>query len=299
MVDEVVLRQHIMARLADVTQANGGFVSRQEISSFTIEPGVTRRLVDTSKGIWNPRDLAATLSVVSSPDGPYADEEVEDGLFHYDYRSGSHEGDNRKLRNAFEMGLPIILLRKIEAGVFVPIFPVYVIGDDTAARQFVLALDETLRFLEDPLNPSPAERRYAERVVKQRLHQPEFRGRVIHAYATHCTICTLAIGDLLDAAHIVGDTHELGQPVTQNGLSLCKIHHAAFDKNLLGITPDLEVQVNRELLDLIDGPMLRHGLQEMHGRRATAPHRHHDHPDPVRLDLRYADFLNAQPAGGS
>src|SRR5699024_7966467 len=157
MVDEVVLRQHIMARLAEVTQANGGFVSRQEISSFTIEPGVTRRLVDTSKGIWNPRDLAATLSVVSSPDGPYADEEVEDGLFHYDYRSGSHEGDNRKLRNAFKMGLPIILLRKIEAGVFVPIFPVYVIGDDTAERQFVLALDESLRFLADPLNPSPAE----------------------------------------------------------------------------------------------------------------------------------------------
>ncbi|HLR96785.1 MAG TPA: hypothetical protein VK053_19835 [Jiangellaceae bacterium] len=96
MVDEVVLRQHIMARLAEVTQANGGFVSRQEISSFTIEPGITRRLVDTSKGIWNPRDLTATLSVVSSPDGPYADEEVEDGLFHYDYRSGSHEGDNRR-----------------------------------------------------------------------------------------------------------------------------------------------------------------------------------------------------------
>src|SRR5699024_2629248 len=95
---------------------------------------------------------------------------------------------------------------KIEAGVFVPILPVYVVGDDTAARQFVLALDESLRFLEDPLDPSPAERRYAERVVKQRLHQPEFRGRVIHAYSTQCAICTLAIGDLLDAAHIVGDT---------------------------------------------------------------------------------------------
>jgi predicted restriction endonuclease len=34
---------------------------------------------------------------------------------------------------------------------------------------------------------------------------------------------------LLDAAHIVADSEE-GPPAIQNGLSLCKIHHAAFDQ---------------------------------------------------------------------
>src|SRR5699024_1627364 len=96
----------------------------------------------------------------------------------------------------------------------------------------------------------------------------------------------------LDAAHIVPDGEQLGQPVVQNGLSMCKIHHAALDQQLLGITPDYEVRLNHELLDIIDGPMLRHGLQEMHGPGPTLPGRRTDHPDRERIDLRYADFLN-------
>ena len=41
---------------------------------------------------------------------------------------------------------------------------------------------------------------------------------------------------LLDAAHIIGDTDEhLGQPLGTNGLPLLKLHHAAFNANLIGI----------------------------------------------------------------
>ena len=99
--------------------------------------------MDTSKGIWNPRDLVATLSIVSSPDGPYADREVEGGLFHYDYRAGSTEGDNAKLRRAGELALPLILFRKIPGPAYVPVFPLYVVRDDLPRRQFVIAVDES------------------------------------------------------------------------------------------------------------------------------------------------------------
>ncbi|HEX5332141.1 MAG TPA: HNH endonuclease, partial [Cellulomonas sp.] len=58
-----------------------------------------------------------------------------------------------------------------------------------------------------------------------------------------------------------------------NGLSLCKIHHSAYDANLMGITPDYAVRINKALLLEIDGPMLRHGLQEMHGRPIGIPQR--------------------------
>ena len=291
---ESALRRQIMDALERRTALSGGFLTRDELSDFPIGDGSRRRLIDRARGIWNPRDLVATLSVVSSPGSRhgYDDREVLGGLFHYSYRAGSPQGDNTKLRRAWELELPIILLRKIADGVYVPIFPVYVIEDDTVAREFVLALVEGLRFLPDPLNPTDAERRYAERVVKQRLHQPEFRGRVIRAYDVRCAVCNLEVGQLLDAAHIVSDGDELGQPVVQNGLSMCKIHHAAFDQHLLGITPDYEVRLNHELLDIIDGPMLRHGLQEMHGRQLTLPRRRDDHPDPERIDLRYMDFMN-------
>lgn len=291
--DEALLRERIMASLAAQTAVNGGVMTRPELSAFRISDSESRRLIDASKGIWNPRDLQATLSVLSSPDGPYDDTEVEGGLFRYDYRSGSSVGDNAKLRSAAELELPIILLRKIHVGVFVPIFPVYVLADDPTRRQFVLALDESLRFLSDPLNPSIAERRYAERIVRQRLHQSEFRARVIRAYSVRCAVCSLHHGELLDAAHIIGDRHENGEPVVANGLSLCKIHHAAYDRNLLGIAPTLRISINARLLQEIDGPMLQHGLKDMHGSTITVPNRRVDHPDSDRLELRYRDFLAA------
>lgn len=166
-------------------------------------------------------------------------------------------------------------------------------GDDAGRSEFVLALDEALRFIADPLHPTPAQRRYAERVAWERLHQPEFRVRVLHAYSSRCTVCALRRPELLDAAHIVGDREHGGEPVIPNGLSMCKIHHAAYDRNLLGITPDCEVRINADLLEEIDGPMLRHGLQEMHRRRITVPRPRADRPDPDRLDLRYQTFLRA------
>jgi putative restriction endonuclease len=173
------------------------------------------------------------------------------------------------------------------------VFPVYVVGDDAAARQFVLALDESLRFLIEPGHHSNAERRYAERLAKRRLHQAEFRGRVLRAYETRCAICTLRHGRLLDAAHIVGDAEEGGEPVVVNGLSLCKIHHAAFDNNLLGVSPDFRVSINDELLIETDGPMLQHGLQEMHGRQLTLPARKREWPDRDRLAARWIEFKEA------
>lgn len=203
------------------------------------------------------------------------------------------EGDNTKLRAALSLSLPIILLRKLDRGLYIPIFPIYVVGDDVRRREFVFALDEGLRLLADPLHPTSAQRTYAERVTWQRLHQPEFRVRVLRAYAMRCSVCALRRPELLDAAHIIGDADQRGDPVVPNGLSLCKIHHAAYDRNLLGITPEGEVRINAEVLDEVDGPMLQHGLKEMHGRAISQPARRADRPDRDRLDERYRVFLAA------
>lgn len=234
--------------------------------------------------------MDATLSVVSSPNGPSADREIEGGLFHYSYREGSINGDNANLRRAFELEVPIILLRKVRDGVYLPYAPVYVVADLVEQREFLLALDESVRFL-GLGRPDAPERRYAERVVKQRLQQADFRGRVIAAYQTRCAICRLRHGELIDAAHIIADHDEGGLPAVSNGLALCKIHHAAFDMNMLGISPDYIVRVDRKLLEEVDGPMLRHGLQEMHGTSLTVPVRRQDRPDRDRLERRFTEFV--------
>jgi putative restriction endonuclease len=78
--------------------------------------------------------------------------------------------------------------------------------------------------------------------------------------------------------------------IVVNGISLCKIHRAAYDRNLLGISGDYLVHINKRLLDETDGPMLRHGLQEMHGQPLTLPRHKASHPDPQRLSTRFTAF---------
>ncbi len=90
-----------------------------------------------------------------------------------------------------------------------------------------------------------------------------------------------------------GLANPLGDPVVSNGLSLCKLHHAAFDRHFIGIRPDYMVEVRRDLLEEEDGPMLLHGLQGMHATRIQVPRKAVEKPDPALLERRYEEFRSA------
>ena len=82
--------------------------------------------------------------------------------------------------------------------------------------------------------------------------------------------------------------------IMSNGVALCKIHHAAFDRDILGIRPDLVIQIRADVLREQDGPMLLHGLQELHGLpMAVLPKAMSDRPDQYRLEERYEQFCKA------
>lgn len=270
-----------------------GVLTRADLTGFTIA-GQRRRLIDQNRGIWNPHDLQATLSIMSKPDSQYRDEEFGDGLFSYDYRKGNSAGDNTKLRRAFELQLPLILLRWIKPGVYVPVFPAYVIADDPARKRFLVALDESLRQLPDPRELGPVERAYAERITRQRLHQPEFRAKVLLAYASRCAVCELGQVQLLDAAHIIADNHALGVAEVSNGLCMCKLHHAAYDANLLGISPQHIVHISEKLKrDPSNSPVLNHGLRDFDGRAVHLPAARNCTPSAERLAERFESFKEA------
>jgi putative restriction endonuclease len=133
------------------------------------------------------------------------------------------------------------------------------------------------------------ERRYAVVERRVRLHQSRFRGIVLPAYDHRCTICALREERLLDAAHIVGDVDERGEAVVPNGVSLCSIHHRAFDEDLVGISPDYEVHVSRQLMEEDDGPMLE-VLKRFHRARIHLPARRSQRPDRERLAVRFERF---------
>ena len=78
-----------------------------------------------------------------------------------------------------------------------------------------------------------------------------------------------------------------------NGLALCKMHHAAYDADILGVAPDYLVHVRRDVLEEDDGPMLRHGLQEMNGHRIILPREAIKRPNQEYLEERFGRFRAA------
>lgn len=78
-----------------------------------------------------------------------------------------------------------------------------------------------------------------------------------------------------------------------NGLSLCKLHHAAFDRHFLTVRPDYTIEVRRSILDEKDGPMLLHGLKGMHDRPIYLPREISLQPDRNRIEERYALFVQS------
>jgi putative restriction endonuclease len=154
---------------------------------------------------------------------------------------------------------------------------------------------DTMNFIpqpEDVLSENDMARRaYITSTIKVRLHQRSFREKVILAYRSQCAFCRLRHAELLDAAHIIPDTEPDSRPTVDNGLSLCKIHHAAFDKFILGVSPDYIIKVRSDVLDEDDGPMLLHGFKEMHNQRIQLPRKNNQQPNREFLERRFERFL--------
>lgn len=294
---ETQLRSAAMAWLSVRTHDGLDALTSEDIAEFTFE-GERFRLMDPQRGIRKPAQLRSALSIrtVWRPEGaarPYDDAIGADGLIRYKWRGDDPDhAENRALRAAMAAGQPLIWFWGVGAGLYQARFPVYLIGEEPESQQFVVATDglQHLRPTESPIEE--VLRRYLRAETMRRIHQPVFRSIVMRAYERSCAVCSLRHSELLDAAHIVEDRHELGIASVRNGLALCKIHHAAFDARILGVRPDLVVRIREDILDETDGPLLEHGLKALHGQSLrVVPRSRRERPDEGLLTLRYERFL--------
>lgn len=277
-------------------------VRQSDLQPFLFE-GVAVRLMATQTGIWKPAFLSAALSFRTvyakrPSDRPYADEEGSDGYLRYKWRyrdvddpSNYDKADNRAMRAAMVQNLPLIWFQGVAPGLYLPVYPVWLDDEEPEFQQFVVALDDASRRLRSELERrDPAlVRRYAERVVKERLHQPLFRERVLVAYEERCAVCHLHHRELLDAAHVLADA-DGGEPVVTNGIAMCKLHHAAYDADIFGITPTYRIGVRTDVMSEVDGPTLRYSLQGIDGQVLTLPRSRAARPDRELLELRWSRF---------
>lgn len=304
MSEPIELRESAIGWLKERSSDGLDPLTRDDIADFR-HGGESVRLIGPQNAIWRPAKYDAAVSVFTvytRPGGtpPYEDAVGPDGLMRYAWRGTdpSHP-DNRGLRRAMELQLPIIWFVGVAMSParFQVIAPVYVVGEEFDKHRFVLAPAEVEAVTADQLAGSPLEesmRKYQLRVTRQRMHQPIFRSTVLTAYEKRCAVCNLAHPRLLDAAHIMPDGHERGIASVVNGMSMCKIHHAAFDSHFLGVRPDHVVEIRQDLLDEVDGPMLKHGLQELHGGRLMkVPTARASRPSRELLEMKYEMFLAA------
>jgi len=251
------------------------------------------------QGIFKPQILDLPLTITTVPNSPYNDFLGEDNFLIYHYQgTDPNYRDNVILRKVFELGLPLAYFHGFEPGKYLTNCPVYIIGDDPINLVFKVSLDDSLPTLE--YSPSYASNQIAEvsdarhayltSTIKVRVQQRSFREKVLDAYRSQCSLCRLKHRELLDAAHIIPDSEPDGKSTVDNGLSLCKLHHAAYDSFIIGVTPDYIIQVRGDILEEEDGPVLQHGLKGLHGAKLILPSSKSKYPSRDALDWRYNRF---------
>ncbi len=116
---DAAVRVAAMAYVQRELDQSGGVISRQQLEDFIFD-GEQIKLIDQSRGIRNPAQLPATLTILTNPRGPYDDAVGPDGYPRYKIRTGDWaRGDNRKLHEAFERDVPLIWLQTVRPRVFV------------------------------------------------------------------------------------------------------------------------------------------------------------------------------------
>jgi putative restriction endonuclease len=304
MPDDQTLRLAAFAAVRRLTEIRGDLSSHDLRGGFDFQ-GERIPLINPQRGIFKPRQMQFLLSVrtvfprsgarVWYDDQRDVHRQIYEGDDAVDYAfmgKNPDAADNHWLREAMEKRVPVIYFLGVAPGCYQAFLPTFIVGWDASALKarvaFGMAEQSETRILD-----SLAERRYALREVKQRLHQASFREAVISAYNGRCALSGLPEQLLLDAAHIIADKDErLGQPVVPNGIPLSKIHHAAFDAHLIGIDPDYRIHVSDRLLGRKDGPLLE-ALKGLDQGQIHLPGRLKDRTDRDRLAARYEIFKEA------
>lgn len=261
-----------------------------------------------ARGIFKPRQMnsgALSIKTVVPKQGReqvYRDQAYAQDHYRYDFQAGNpHSGSNRLLWQSRERNQPLIYFYGIAPGVYTALWPCF-IGEIHATETTQAYCD--IYLAGQPALAPPAltdipyalpgveERRYAIRESRVRLHQSSFRQAVLDAYNTRCAMTGLPTRHLLDAAHIIPDAREEGVATVNNGLALNKLHHSAYDKNLIGIDADYRIHVAESILYSQDGPLLEVSIKGLQGQLLRRPSRREDDPNRDFLALRFEEFLS-------
>ncbi|MER9632580.1 hypothetical protein [Mesorhizobium sp. M0296] len=119
----------------------------------------------------------------------HAQIERGDELVDYAFMGNNAQAaDNRWLREAYELQIPILYFLGVAPQRYTLIWPTYVAEWSAADLKVQLAFGAPVLAAKDWAVPEAPERRYGLRLVRQRLHQAAFREAVLAAYGNRCPL---------------------------------------------------------------------------------------------------------------
>jgi putative restriction endonuclease len=289
-------------RVKELSLIYGNSIPHQAISEG-FHFNSDRVLLDNrAVGIFKPRQMsecAISIKTTMQRDGSqgiYNDLQDIDDHYKYALQRGNPRGGNNKyLWASMNTGTPFIYFQAIAPGRYTAIWPCFVkailpekgyalIVESNKINKSILA---GYKFEV----PTEIESRYCVRETKVRMHQASFRQNVLDAYDGKCAITSLQNNTLLEAAHIIPDS-ELGElQYVSDGIALTRLHHRAYDLNLLGISPDNKIYISDELKQGRDNKFMRDALLEFEGRKLVLPRSTVNRPDREKLAARFDMFL--------
>lgn len=131
------------------------------------------------------------------------------------------------------------------------------------------------------------ERRKVVTTIVKRYRAADFRRRVLGAYNHKCAMCGLQL-ELIDAAHILPVAADNSSDETNNGVSLCKLHHAAFDRNLVSFKEDYKIEVSDREIQRLTYAQRADGTEQFRHMLKTSlilPNDRRDYPPPELITL--------------
>jgi putative restriction endonuclease len=289
-----LIRMLALQRVTELRNLWGDSIPESELAKG-VRVGDDTVLLKGPSGIFKPRQLSdGPLTILSTLQSRYEDELLDDSnSLRYSYAIPSKEHENTGLKRLAGTQKPVILLKQVKAKPRPEymVVAMWVEGFDDRLRQFSLSTraDLTVRpESEGEIVIREIRRAYGETTVRTRLHQAYFRRDVLEVYRGHCCVCELQTRPLLQGAHIVPDAAAEGVAAVQNGLSLCSLHHAAYDRNILRINPDYVVSVEREWIREGDR-FAKAALMDFDRRSIILPRSAEQHPNRDFLARRLED----------
>lgn len=149
-----------------------------------------------------------------------------------------------------------------------------------AARDLAL-LNQLESVTEDDLATiTSTERRSVVSQIVRKFRAADFRRRILGAYEKKCAMCGVQL-ELVDAAHIIPVAADTSTDETRNGVALCKLHHAAYDRNLISFDERYRIQVSETKVQYLTEADLAGGLRAFRNGLLPVmrmPHDRRDYP---------------------